>query len=1086
MGTLSTPAGQSDFGINSNVPLSGLIISGNNGPTAVTKVNTLTLNGELLINNGATYNANGIGLVLNNNFVNNGTFTPSGNTTIFSSDVGQIISGTGSTTFFQFTKQNDGVLNIQNNGITITDLFSHEAGVINDNGNTIDLKSNAVIEGDMTSSGGEGLKFSGVTQQQLQRLSPGTSTLGVVTIANTAGVVIPEANGFDFLIEGDLRMNGGLFNIGSSEVIIGQSADITTNGTFSVTNMVRTNSSFTDNGLTKIFPAGYNTNFIFPIGELFYTPVSFDFSVSGGTSGSSVGSISARPANEYHPTVDDGNDFYASDIDNVLQYYWTVRSTGINGLVADVDFKYDQSHVLAANASVTEATYIAARILAFGNPTNDINKFTVAEVDEAANLIRFPASLAFNGVGSNGISGDYFAGDDDAIPNNVATYTTQVALGDVTNTTTYIEGLPTDGVAPSGAILVVSAGTEVTFNVDNVQLYRTIIENGATLNIDDTDGHRLGILEGTGNLKITSNTNNAPLPPADYGTFFSCAGGGLEYAGTGNYSILGSVNTLRSLTLSGSGSRDFPNLNVRICEDLTISGPEVNSPFNENIRIDNNLVINSGSFNTNSSRLFVFGTTRVLGGILDGVGRNKDFNGPVVIDGGNFKNGSTGVTIFKDDLDLLSGSFTKGTGSHRVLFTNNIVQTVTGDFTGSNAFSSLQINKIASNVNFTEGAEVSTELRFTSGKISSVDGIIFGSSALANPANGTIDSYIIGKVFKPLNAGQNFTFPIGSIDRWRPTTIYGVNAGYIWEAQFFAADVLNNTIIPVDDMSTSDINIATIQQGEYYVISDGGTGGTASSVQLSWGLETDVANNSSDRGQLRVMVYNTGTSQWDNLGQQAVNGATQSFGTVRSANSQSFSEKIFVLGSTDAANPLPVELVYFRANNSRTSVDLEWQTASEFNNDFFEVQRSFDGKEFEVIGIVEGNGTTNQTMNYDFVDYSPLAGDSYYRLRQVDYNGDYEYSPVAKVTREEETNMMLVPNPTITQNINLRLSGFHGEQKIHVKIYDVTGKLFYSGVHEPLDIQQKALPVRTEMHPGIYMVEVVQGNTKKQVRLAIR
>ncbi len=1100
IGNSSTPAGQSDFGINANVPLNGLVISGNNAPTAIIKVNTLTLNGELLINTGSNFNANGIDLIANSNFTNNGTFIPNGNTTTFSSTSTQVLSGTSISNFFKFTKLNNGVLDIDDNGIIVNDLFSHESGIINDNGNTINLRSNAVIEGDMTSAGGEGVRFSGVAQQQLQRLTAGTSNLGVVTIGNVAGVIIPESNGFNYLIEGDLRMNGGIFNIGSSAVTIGQNGNITTNGSFSETNMVKTNSSFSDNGLVKIFSSGFSSNFTFPIGEEFYTPVTFNFSIPGGTSGSSVGSISARPANEFHPTINDGDNFYASDINNVLQYYWTIRSSGINGLVADVGFNYDQSHVLTEDAAVTEATYIAARILDFDNANRDINKFTINEVVEASNIINFPAVLAFNGVSSNGIAGDYFAGDDRAIPDRVATYTTQLALGDVNNTNTYVEGLPTDGVAPSGAVLIVSSGTEVTFNVENVQLYRTIIESGATLNINNTDGHRLGVLEGTGNLKITSNSNNAPLPPADYGTFFSCAGGGLEYAGTGSYNVLSGVNTLRNLTLSGSGNRNFPNNNITICEDLVIDGPTVNGSSNRRILVENSVILNNGTLNVPSGSQGEFfvrsGDLVINGGLYRGgsSGGRTVIAQNIFINGGTLNAGSLGYNFeLAKNMTFNAGSsnFNANQAFFEIrnfsAFANSVESSIiTGDFSGTNAFRNVRILKDQSegNVIFADDIEINGRLELVDGLIvTNGNSVVLGSTATVSPASGRSNSYITGKVSKPLSAGSNFTFPIGSIDRWRPTTLYGVNGGYTWEAQFFAANVVTNTI--VDDMSTSDGAIETLQQGEYYVISDNASGGTASSVGLSWGTETDVANNSSDRGQLKVMVFNTATSQWDNIGGANITGS-QSNGSLRSTSAQSFSEKIFIIGSTDPANPLPVELTYFRANNSRTSVDLEWQTASEFNNDFFEVQRSFDGKDFEVIGIVEGNGTSQQTTNYDFIDYSPLSGDSYYRLRQVDYNGDYEYSPVAKVNRVEETDLMLVPNPTSTQNINLRLSGFHGEQKVFVKIYNVTGKLFYTGVHDPLELQQKALPIRTEMIPGIYMVEIVQGNTKKQVRLAIR
>ncbi|WNB18638.1 T9SS type A sorting domain-containing protein [Marivirga arenosa] len=1089
--------GQGNIGINANVPLAGLTIEGVNNPTVITNVNALELNGDLDIQNGASFNANGIDLLLNSDLINNGTFTASGNNTQFLSSISQNISGANPVTFFEFTKNAEGTLNLVGNPIVVNGLFSHESGVINDNGNIIDLKSNAVIEGEISSAAGGALVFSGATQQQLQRLTAGVTDLGVVTISNPSGVIIPEGNGYNFTINGDLEMNGGIFNIGSSSVVIGQNADITTNSSFSVTNMVRTNSSFTDNGLSKVFSPGTNGVFIYPVGEDDYTPVEIDFGT--GNSGTSLGSIAVRPANEFHPVVNDGDNFFASgDINNVLQYYWTLRSTGLTNFSADVNFSYDQSDVVVAEGGFTEADYIAAAILAFDNPTNEINKFSETEVDETANQILFPASLKFNAVNSNNISGDYFAGIDQAIPDNVATYTTQAILGDVTNTNTYVENLPTDGVAPSGAVLIVSSGTEVTFNTDNVRLYKTIIENGATLNIDDTDGHRLGILEGTGNLKITSNSSNAPLPTADYGTFFSCSGGGLEYAGDGDYSILAGISSLRRLVLSDdngngvTGVRNFPNNNVTICEDMVVDGSNVNLSSNRRLTVRNNLIVNSGVVSTGSggsSRLFIDRDISLIGGQFNvasagGIG----ILGDIYVNGGNFNMGSGSSFIaLRENFEFISGNV-NSQSSRLILNSDSFEQNIIGDLTGSNSLYSIEFNNRSGSQNFSlqGNIEVTSSLSLTDGKIiSNGNDVILGSAATVSPARGSSNSYITGKVIKPLAAGESFTFPIGSVDRWRPARINGVNAGYTWEAQFFEGNVVTDRA-EVDDMSTSDPTIQTLQQGEYYVISDNSTGGTVSSVELSWGIETDVAAGSADRGQLTVMVYNTTTSEWDNLGGTFPNGlGTQSAGIVRSASSQSFSEKIFIMGSTDAANPLPVEFTYFIADNKPNRVELNWQTASEHNNDFFEVQRSFDGKQFDVLGVVNGSGDSKELIDYGFIDYSPLAGKTYYRLRQVDFDGNFEYSDVLEISRIQETDLSAVPNPTSANNIRLRLSGFHAEQNIQVTIFDLQGRRHYQAIHSPSDLI-KAIPINKELNSGIYIIDVKQANIRKKVRLMIK
>lgn len=95
--------------------------------------------------------------------------------------------------------------------------------------------------------------------------------------------------------------------------------------------------------------------------------------------------------------------------------------------------------------------------------------------------------------------------------------------------------------------------------------------------------------------------------------------------------------------------------------------------------------------------------------------------------------------------------------------------------------------------------------------------------------------------------------------------------------------------------------------------------------------------------------------------------------------------------------PLPVELTEFQAQLKQERVSLNWTTASEENNAFFDIQRSVDGVNFEVIGRMEGHGTTNLENFYEFTDPNPQNGFSYYRLHQVDFSGESAFSDIRMV-----------------------------------------------------------------------------------------
>ena len=120
----------------------------------------------------------------------------------------------------------------------------------------------------------------------------------------------------------------------------------------------------------------------------------------------------------------------------------------------------------------------------------------------------------------------------------------------------------------------------------------------------------------------------------------------------------------------------------------------------------------------------------------------------------------------------------------------------------------------------------------------------------------------------------------------------------------------------------------------------------------------------------------------------------------------------FVLGS-GSGNSLPVELLYFDAQAFADLVQLDWQTSSEINHDYFEIQRSTNGKNWRSIERVNGVGSPNSEATYTHYDKQPLDGKSYYRLRQVDVDGQFSFSEIQVVTfaafdREE---ILVFPNP---------------------------------------------------------------------------
>ncbi len=115
--------------------------------------------------------------------------------------------------------------------------------------------------------------------------------------------------------------------------------------------------------------------------------------------------------------------------------------------------------------------------------------------------------------------------------------------------------------------------------------------------------------------------------------------------------------------------------------------------------------------------------------------------------------------------------------------------------------------------------------------------------------------------------------------------------------------------------------------------------------------------------------------------------------------------------SYNAMGVLPIELISFTGKQQNNINHLTWITASESQNKGFDIERSTDGVRFDKIGFVTGNGTTNTRKEYSFKDESP-TGLVYYRLKQLDFDGRFEYSKIIAIDRKGENVVSVFPNPS--------------------------------------------------------------------------
>ncbi len=175
----------------------------------------------------------------------------------------------------------------------------------------------------------------------------------------------------------------------------------------------------------------------------------------------------------------------------------------------------------------------------------------------------------------------------------------------------------------------------------------------------------------------------------------------------------------------------------------------------------------------------------------------------------------------------------------------------------------------------------------------------------------------------------------------------------------------------------------------------------------------------------------------------------------------------------DESNPLPIELIRFAGNCTDGQIEVTWTTASETNNDFFTVQRSIDGVNFEDVVIVDGAGNSSSIINYSAVDYNPYGGTSYYRLKQTDFDGASKYSDVVAVSCGNAATDFNLVNAYDQGNGTMAVVFNAGDNELYtVTLYDIIGKQITETTGKAYSGKNQINIAVGDLARGIYMVNL--------------
>ncbi|MBI1224065.1 MAG: T9SS type A sorting domain-containing protein [Bacteroidetes bacterium] len=426
--------------------------------------------------------------------------------------------------------------------------------------------------------------------------------------------------------------------------------------------------------------------------------------------------------------------------------------------------------------------------------------------------------------------------------------------------------------------------------------------------------------------------------------------------------------------------------------------------------------------------------------------------------------------IFKGNF-VNNGTFTAATST--ITMNGSVAQSISGS--NPSVFNNLIINNLTASlpssiITLSKTVTVNGILGLTRGYIASSSSNILNMASGSSTSGSSANSYVSGPMTKAGNTP--FEFPIGDATRLGRLAIGTPSASSTFSAQYFGTPYTDITTMA----NSPTPKLSSVSSKEYWQLDRiAGTGNAT--VTLFW--EDAAWSGITDCSTEKIRVAHWNGMAWENNNNSvSVSGSCSgsAAGTVLT-NSDVTIFSPFTFGIVVA--PLPVELVSFDAKCSGSSVRLDWKTASELNNDYFEIQTSKDAIQWERLAKINGAGTSQQVHIYSFTDTKSFNGTNYYRLMQVDSDGRLQYSNIIAFESCNGVNggFSIFPNPSSGKYYFSAIESIDAIKSI--EIFDAFGKRVFSSNHFQPELDL------SELTDGTYILQVV-SNTGVKVEKIIK
>lgn len=667
----------------------------------------------------------------------------------------------------------------------------------------------------------------------------------------------------------------------------------------------------------------------------------------------------------------------------------------------------------------------------------------------------------------------------------------------------YLNGSTFNNVSSFTKTIAIPSGGHNYSDGGNVFNAATSITQNGLTNIFFANSSNPDIFNG--DLTLTSSSSNLSVAYNASGNQFNgnlilnCTGGSIRFStGTGSCILAdtkiimvggigvsaGSVifqnfvqagNTPQVFTFTGTASLSF-GIGTEFNADLTVSTPLLKldgATFNGTSSLTKTDGAGEGSQgaggNTFNGVTTITNASSKYLRLSNTAGFPDDFNNDVTF----VRSGTGSLTVSRLNMSTFSGdvningssiiNFGTSAVGRGALFDGSGSQSI-NDALGASAtpnIYSLEVNNTMGALTLNMPVDISTALSLTNGNIITTTTNLLTMNDDATVNGSSNDSYVKGPIKKI--GDDAFTFPVGDGGYYRPISISAPSLA----SHAFRAEYLYQNSYPTYDSSSLDGTIEHISRREYWILDR--TNGTSDvDVTLTWDTNSGGVTELSE-----LLVARWDGATWKDHGNGGTTGDLSSGSVVTSAAVTSFSP--FTLGSTTVNNPLPVNLVSFKAvPDNGNVVNLYWTTAAEKDNNFFTVERSKDARAWEEILEIRGAGNSIKKIDYFAIDYAPIEGCCYYRLKQTNFNGKFSYSFIVSVEFKvyAKASINLFPNPVKEQNITVNLIGMK-EKQVLVVLRDHSGKKIYSkSLIVDTENELTVIDINNRLSAGYYLLTV--------------